>query len=153
MSDFTFQYAVRLPNGDLFTTPKPTAYSPVMQFFGATQEPMRELAVFDELSDAEEALEQMRRVAAQVGVDNLGATIVTRICSPFLADHDDAGGFVAHINEWIEGRLGMSDLLDQIFGGDLYIGECHECRQAKSFRTERERDLWQRNHAHQEYPA
>ena len=47
----------------------------------------------------------------------------------------------------------MSDLLDQIFAGDLWLGICDECRQAKNFRSERDRDLWKLNHPHQEDPS
>lgn len=42
----------------------------------------------------------------------------------------------------------MSDLLDQIFGGDLWLGICDTCRQARNFNSERERDLWQKFHPH-----
>lgn len=47
----------------------------------------------------------------------------------------------------------MSNLLGYIMGGDYFIGICDECRQAKPFATERERDLWEQNHPHQEDPA
>jgi hypothetical protein len=46
----------------------------------------------------------------------------------------------------------VSDLLDYILGGG-FIGTCDECHQAKTFCTERERELWERNHPHQEDPA
>lgn len=39
-------------------------------------------------------------------------------------------------------------LLDEIFGGDMYLGICDECQQAKRFSTERARDLWERHHPH-----
>ena len=47
----------------------------------------------------------------------------------------------------------MSDLLDQILGGDYFTAICDTCRQAKTFKTERARDLWMNHHAHQEDPA
>lgn len=31
-----------------------------------------------------------------------------------------------------------------------YIGFCDECRQAKTFSSERERELWQKFHPHEE---
>lgn len=40
------------------------------------------------------------------------------------------------------------NLLDEILGGDAFIGFCDECRWSKTFRTQRERDLWERNHCH-----
>lgn len=40
------------------------------------------------------------------------------------------------------------NLLDEIFGPDLILGLCDECRQVKTFGTERERELWQKYHAH-----
>src|SRR5271156_662264 len=104
MNDFTFQFSIRLPNGSLYCIPKPTAYNTMAYMFGTTQEPERELAVFDERADAEEVLEQMRKVACQVGVDNLGATIVTRLCSPFVGEHEDATEFVDTVTAWIEGQ-------------------------------------------------
>lgn len=43
------------------------------------------------------------------------------------------------------------NLLDYVLGGDYWMGFCDECRQAKPFKTERERDLWERNHYHEEW--
>lgn len=40
--------------------------------------------------------------------------------------------------------------LDYILGGDYFMGVCDECRQAKPFATERERELWQKFHTHLE---
>lgn len=104
MNDFTFQYAIRLPNGSLYCTPKQNQHNAMAAIFGTTQELERELAVFDERSDAEEILEEMRKVARAVGVDNLGATIVTRLCSPFVGEHEDGTEFVKAVTEWIEGQ-------------------------------------------------
>jgi hypothetical protein len=97
---YTLQFAIKLPNGALYL--KPTQRAMFASMFGPVGDPPRELAVFDERSDAEEVIDEMRKLANEVGVDNLGATIVTRLCSPFLADHDDVAGFVAHIAEWVE---------------------------------------------------
>ena len=102
MNDFTFQYAIRLPNGSLYL--KPTQRAMFASMFGPVGDPPRELAVFDERSDAEEVLDEMRKVANEVGVDNLGATIVTRICSPFVGEHEDGTEFVKAVTEWIEGQ-------------------------------------------------
>lgn len=46
-----------------------------------------------------------------------------------------------------------NNLLDGILGGDFWLAICDQCRQSKAFRSERERDLWDRNHAHQEDPS
>ena len=102
MNDFTFQYAIRLPNGSLYL--KPTQRAMFASMFGPVGDPPRELAVFDERSDAEEVLDEMRKLANEVGVDNLGATIVTRICSPFVGEHEDGTEFVKAVTEWIEGQ-------------------------------------------------
>jgi len=40
------------------------------------------------------------------------------------------------------------NLLDAVLSGDWYMGICDECHQAKPFATERERDLWEQFHAH-----
>lgn len=44
-------------------------------------------------------------------------------------------------------------LLDDIFAPDHFLGICDECQQAKTFTTERARDLWERHHPHQEDAA
>ena len=100
MNDFTFQYSIRLPNGSLYL--KPTQRAMFASMFGPVGDPPRELAVFDERSDAEEVLDEMRKLAGEVGVDNLGAVIVTRICSPFVGEHEDGTEFVRAVTEWIE---------------------------------------------------
>lgn len=41
------------------------------------------------------------------------------------------------------------NLFDQILGGDYWIGVCDECRQSKTFATERERELWSKYHTHE----
>lgn len=103
VNDFTFQFAVRLPNGDLYL--KPTARAMMASVFGGmAYDCPRELAVFDDRADAEEVLDEMRKVAREVGVDNLGATIVTRLCSPFVGEHEDGTEFVKAVTEWIEGH-------------------------------------------------
>jgi hypothetical protein len=104
MNDFTFQYALRLPNGSLYL--KPTQRAMFASMFGPVGDPPRELAVFDQRSDAEEVLDEMRKLAREVGVDNLGATIVTRLCSPFVGEHEDGTEFVKAVTEWIEGHRG-----------------------------------------------
>ena len=45
------------------------------------------------------------------------------------------------------------NLFDAIFAPDLFLGVCDECRQAKSFSTERDRELWQKFHPHDEDDA
>jgi hypothetical protein len=103
MNGFTFQYALRLPNGDLYLKPtRPSMFTAM--FYATPPEPERELAVFDTRADAEEVLEDMRKVAREVGVDNLGATIVTRLFSPFVGEHEDGTEFVQAVMEWIEGK-------------------------------------------------
>ena len=43
----------------------------------------------------------------------------------------------------------IDNLLNSIFGGDLFLGICDECRQARNFRTEREAELWKKFHPHE----
>jgi hypothetical protein len=97
---FAFQYAIRLPNGSLFHKTRPQ--SMMMSVFAEPQ-PERELAVFDDRAEAEKLLDDMRMLGAQLGVDNLGAAIVQRLCSPFTEDYT-APQFVAAIAEWMEGQ-------------------------------------------------
>jgi hypothetical protein len=101
MSDFVIQYAIRLPNGALYCRPKASAYNTMAYMFGATaREPQRELAVFDDRADVEKLLNDMREMAAEVGVDNLGCCIVQRLCSPFTSD-DPGDEFAAAVIEWV----------------------------------------------------
>jgi hypothetical protein len=40
------------------------------------------------------------------------------------------------------------NMLDAIFGPEILMALCDECRQARACRTEREREIWLKHHTH-----
>ena len=102
MNDFERQYAIRLPNGNLFNipVPEPNPFS----FFGRSQpEHQPRVMVFDTEEDALRVLAQLQREASKVGVPNLGATIVPRLVGPW--GDMDLTGFIAAVEGHANGDL------------------------------------------------
>ncbi|MDV6277975.1 hypothetical protein R3Q06_31315 [Rhodococcus erythropolis] len=94
MSDFERQYAIRLPNGELFTYPEPES---VLPSFMRPALPARKPrpAVFDTEADAIKILDQIRTEAAKVGVTNIGAVIISRVVGPWA--EPDLDSFIAAV--------------------------------------------------------
>ncbi|XTP37134.1 hypothetical protein ACORG1_13330 [Mycobacterium sp. TJFP1] len=96
-NDFTYQWAIRLPNGELLTYQPACTHA--AHLFGASV-PEPKVAVFDDRAEAESALEVCRRQAAQVGITAWAGVIEQRVCSAFSVT-DPSAQFAAEVAEWI----------------------------------------------------
>lgn len=85
---FTTQYAIRLPDGTLFTTQHGYGDCPALP------------VVFDTLTDAQHALCHLRRQASMFGITDLAACIEQRICSPFSVT-DPSVDFAEQVMRWV----------------------------------------------------
>ncbi|WP_104151118.1 hypothetical protein [Mycobacterium intracellulare] len=112
--DFTRQYAIRMPNGQLYRhVVKPASVedfsipSPMRDMLGAlgvfscepavVAEPVP--AIFATREDAEKKLAELIKQAEAFGVTLYGGVIVERLCTPFTS-HDPAVQFCREISEW-----------------------------------------------------
>jgi hypothetical protein len=84
---FTYQYAIRLPDGTLFATHQGHEGCPALP------------VVFDELAAAQHALHHLRHQAVMFGVTDLAAFIEQRICSPFSVT-DPGLDFAEQVTRW-----------------------------------------------------
>lgn len=86
--DYAMQYAIRLPDGSLWTNPHNG---------GSVS--------WSEREGAEAALEQIRAQAAAIQAQFHGE-VVYRYCTPFLSDGDDASGLIDELTAWLEKQTG-----------------------------------------------
>lgn len=81
---------------------------PTLQLGGAVQiiaiPHTRTVTVVD-LGPAEQKLDELRKRAALMGVDNYGAAVVERLCTPFTSG-DPSVEFATEIEQWIAQRGG-----------------------------------------------
>ncbi|MCG7596310.1 hypothetical protein [Mycobacterium sp. PSTR-4-N] len=100
MSDFATQFAIRLPNGELYTRCQHS------HLFGTQCD--REPVVFDTREQAENGITMLARSAQELGIDNWAdlACIESRLCSPF-SQTDPGEQFVDELTKWTE-RQGES---------------------------------------------
>lgn len=116
---FTFRYAIRMPNGELYRHPQ--AQQQVEDLTASSLErDMNKMlgmigwgtsssapkpqptgpAIFDNRKDAENLLGQIQAQAAAVGVTHWGGTVVTQLCTPFTPG-DPAESFWPAIAAWL----------------------------------------------------
>lgn len=95
--DFTRQFAIRLPNGELFSTPEVGGW--YASLLGVSPRPQR-VVVYDSREEAETALQAMQEKGAQMGI-TLVASIESRLCSPF-SQTDPGEQFVDELTKWAE---------------------------------------------------
>ncbi len=97
--EFTRQWAIRLPNGELLTYQPPCTHS--AHLFGACPPPRRAV-VFDDVADAEATLEVCRRQARDLGITEWGGVIEQRVCSAFSVT-DPSAQFADEVERWVQG--------------------------------------------------
>lgn len=114
--DFIHQFAIRMPNGQLYrnvVSPPPvedfsipSAYRDVLGFFGVagSVQPTQVVvesgpAIFTTREEAEKKLAEIAKQAEAFGVNLYGGTVVERLCTPFTS-HDPAVQFGREIAEW-----------------------------------------------------
>jgi len=102
--EFTTQWAIRLPSGELLTYQPPCTHA--AHIFGACPPPRR-VVVFDDKSEAEVHLDALSKQAAALGVTSWMGRIEQRTCSPFSVT-DPGAGFVDEVTKWAEQQGGES---------------------------------------------
>ena len=88
MSDFSVQYAIRLPDGQMYLSP----------FSGA-------VVTWSQEEGAEHVCQQLRAHAVAIGLEWTG-TIVRRYCTPFIGPQDPAEHLVAELETWLQQQAG-----------------------------------------------
>lgn len=83
------QFAIRLPNGELYSQCSAS-------IFGT---PECKVVVFDTEEQAGQVLNNLKAVAAQLGIPGWAGWIEHRICSPFSAT-DPTAAFVDDVTKW-----------------------------------------------------
>lgn len=91
MSEFSIQYAIRLPDGQMFTSP----------YSGA-------VVTWSEQCGAQHVWQQLRDQAAAMGVPEWAGVIVHRYCTPFLGPQDPAEHLVDELTTWLQSQGGAS---------------------------------------------
>lgn len=102
MSDFTQQYAIRLPDGSLYLVPEPPSSSLLGGLLPKPEPRKPRIAVWGNEANALSALDQLRTEAQKLGVSNIGAAVVSRIVGPW--SDPDFGGFLAAVEGLANGE-------------------------------------------------
>lgn len=88
LGGFTIQYAIRMPDGNLVTTP-----------IGSE-------ALWKERPDAERTLIALRAQAANIGVRDWAGVVVRRYSTPFISDTDPAENLITDLGAWLKQQSG-----------------------------------------------
>jgi len=87
-NEFTLQFAIRLPDGNLWLSPLSGA-----------------VVTWSDRPGAEHVLEQLKIQAASIGLGFLG-TIVYRYCTPFIDETANGSGLVDELTAWLQRETG-----------------------------------------------
>lgn len=103
-NDFTHQYAIALPNGELYSRPESFGGSWLanlgLGLGPGYSAPEPRPFVWNSHAEAEAHLQTLRQTAAGVGVELLGV-VVQRVCSPFFVT-DPGPALVAELEAWLD---------------------------------------------------
>lgn len=88
---FTMQFAIRLPDGNLYLHPMSGS-----------------VVTWSEREGAELVLAQLQAHAASIGIPGYIGTIEHRYCTPFIADGDPAEQLVDELTAWLQQQGGKS---------------------------------------------
>lgn len=123
MTGWEQHYAIRMPNGDLYSQPGPPVEAPpdysvpspmrdmgMFGFlFGSDSTPTKpgpmQPVIFTNQADAEKKLNYLREQAAQFGVTHWGGEIVHRVCTPFTAGQLAGRQFVEGLHRWMKDNM------------------------------------------------
>ncbi|GAA2433690.1 hypothetical protein [Mycolicibacterium llatzerense] len=102
MNDFTYQYAIRRPDGEFIRIPKSSDL--FGSLFGRTcgTDETRPPRTWDSREAADSALNDIRERAADLGVGDWLGVVVQRLCTPFTL-HDPAEHFAEEVQQWMDG--------------------------------------------------
>ena len=82
---FSYQFAIRLPDGDFARCPQTGM-----------------MLLWDNEADAVIMFRHMEQHAAWLGVRMWGGAVVRRYCTPFVGDHDPAEVFLDELDAWLQ---------------------------------------------------
>ena len=121
---FRLLYAIRMPNGELYTpavdgqTPTaddysiPTPVRDMMGMFGlftpqesATPTEPPKPSIFETRLQAEQKLNELRALAARFGVTQWGGVVVAQLCTPFTSG-DPSQEFAEQVTAWLQQQGG-----------------------------------------------
>lgn len=115
---FSLHYAIRMPNGELYTPSRNAGTSPEDDY--SIPAPMRDMMgmvgmfgptpakaptspkpeIFESRPQAEKKLDELRAQARQFGVTEWGGMVVARLCTPFSSG-DPTVEFAEQIVHWL----------------------------------------------------
>lgn len=95
-NEFTTQYAVRLPNGELFSVPAACNHG---SFIFGMEPPAPRPVVMNDRAEAEKLLDSLKCQAAQLGITGWAGQIEQRTCSPFSVT-DPSAGLGDEVEKW-----------------------------------------------------
>lgn len=98
MTDLSYQFAIRMPNGELFSGYTESLFA--LSLWGGTR--TKTVYVYDTREEAQQQLDALRQLAADLGVADWLGSIVTRVCSPF-SSADPARDFADEVDRWLDG--------------------------------------------------
>lgn len=100
---FTYRYAIRRPDGELLPSPKTgLGFSAIFGFSDDEPDTPPKPRTWDTRKEAENALKEIRRKAAELGVGDWCGVIVQQLCTPFTL-HDPAEHFADEVQDWLNG--------------------------------------------------
>lgn len=99
--EFVRQFAIRMPNGELWHRPGSGMFEGM---FGLPNAPRR-AAIWDTPAEAAEALQGIRDKAAQMGISEWFGVVVQRLCTPFTQG-DPTEHFADEVTQWMQQQGG-----------------------------------------------
>ncbi len=104
MTEFTKQYAVRLPNGQLHAH-KAGGYAVHNGVFiyMTDEDAEPEPVVYDTIEEAEESIKRFQQQAAHMGIIEWMGHIETRYCTPFTSTEPSAE-MLSDLESWLHGN-------------------------------------------------
>lgn len=88
-NEFATQWAIELPDGELFKSAMSGA-----------------VITWSERAGAEHVLEQLRVQASFMGITEYGGRIGRRFCTPFIFDTDNGDALMDELSKWLSEQTG-----------------------------------------------
>lgn len=102
---FTYRYAIRRPDGGFVLQPRSSDLAFLRGMLGGVADDdvaPRMPRTWDSREAADQALDGIRKQAAELGVFNWLGVAVQQLCTPFTL-HDPAEHFADEIQQWLAG--------------------------------------------------
>lgn len=106
MSDngFTYRYAICRPDGELVQQPRDSMFGLGLIFGHSSNDDdeTRPPRTWDTREQADNALRNIRKQAAELGIGEWLGVVVQQLCTPFTM-HDPAEHFADEVQQWLDG--------------------------------------------------